>query len=340
MTRDDPLIVVLGGTGYLGSSLVSRLAALGVRTRAVGRRQAWRTLPLIEHVRADVTCKTDLAAVVREADAVVHLVALLSGGRSWRVAEDDPEGHRVTVQPMYDLLDITGADRRAPLPIVTAGTTTIAGCPDRARLDGTEPDRPGTAYDRHKQAVERALLTATESGVALGVPLRLPTVYGAGAGSPGSGVVSAMAARAVAGLPLTMWHDGSVLRDLVHVSDVASALWLAVRHAAALGGRTWLIGSGDAIPLGDVLRMIAAATTRWTRDAPVPVVRVDPPEYATPADFCDVEVDPGPFTAITGWRATVRLEDGVDAVVRATLAETDRYRDARKPLPTNRISPS
>ncbi|MGW4058357.1 NAD-dependent epimerase/dehydratase family protein [Amycolatopsis sp. NPDC004747] len=296
MSARDPLVVVLGGTGYLGSSLVARLAALGVRTRAVGRR------PVPGHVRADVTRKDELASVVHDADVVVHLVARMSDGRSWRVAEDDPEAHRTTVQPMLDLLDIVG-DR--PVTVVTAGTV---------------PSSSHAGYDRHKRAVEDALLAAAAAGTVRGVVLRLPTVYGAGAGSPGTGVVTVMAARAVAGLPLTLWHDGSVRRDLVHVEDVAAALWLAVCHAEALDGRAWPVGSGHAVPLGDVLKLIAAAAARRTGVPAVPLQRVPPPDYAAPGDFEDVDVDPSSFVDITGWRPAVRLEDGLDGVVRAALA--------------------
>ena len=74
-----------------------------------------------------------------------------------------------------------------------------------------------TTYDRQKVAAEQFLKQAAADGVVRGISLRLPTVFGHGR-TPGSavrGVVGAMARRALDGRPLTMWHDGTVLRDLV-----------------------------------------------------------------------------------------------------------------------------
>ncbi|MGH8921025.1 MAG: NAD-dependent epimerase/dehydratase family protein, partial [Acidimicrobiales bacterium] len=216
MTTTGPDVVVLGGTGYLGSALAALLGSHGIRTRVVGRRFRTSADQWTESVRADVTDKDALAKAVAGCGVVVHLVAHLTAGRAWRLSADDAEGARINVRPVVNLADLlVNRANAAPATLVTAGTTAVAGCAARLRLDGTEPDRPVTAYDEQKLAVERAVKAAAGTGRVHAVPLRLPTVYGIGAASrsAGSGVVTVMARRAAEGLPLTMWHDGSVRRD-------------------------------------------------------------------------------------------------------------------------------
>jgi NADH dehydrogenase len=75
-------IVVLGGTGFVGSHLVPRLAAQGVAVTVLSRnREQHRelaVLPTVRVVSADVYDPKVLAAHFRGADAVINLVGILN----------------------------------------------------------------------------------------------------------------------------------------------------------------------------------------------------------------------------------------------------------------------
>jgi reductase EvaE/reductase VcaE len=203
--------------------------------------------------------------------------------------------------------------------VVYAGAASQVGVPPREPLDGTEPDRPETAYDRQKLAAERILLAASAEGRVRGIGLRLPTVYGESAapGAADRGVVSAMARRALAGEPLTLWHDGTVRRDLVHVADVAAAFTAALDHPDALVGGRLLIGSGAGTALGDLFRLVADAVAARTGRPPVEVACVPPPPGAPVTDFRSVTLDATPLRTATGWRPVIALPDGVRRTVAA-----------------------
>lgn len=322
------LVAVLGASGYIGSSVIAALSAHPDRIRAVARRPSHVSADAhaqTEVVTADLTVRSELAAAVRHATAVVHLVADIdhSAGRSWRVA-DDGRGERHNLGPVRDLIDVLAERGGPPATVVLAGTTSQVGAHPRLRIDGSELDQPETFYDRQKLAAEQALLAAHAAGVLCAVPLRLPTIYGAGvAGGPsGAGVVAAMIRRAVSGQPLTMWHDGSVVRDLLHVSDVAGAVQAALARPGAVGGRSWLLGSGAGVPLGALFHRISTLTAEITCDRAVPVSTVCPPDYATAEDFRGVEVEAGPFRWATGWRPRMGLDDGL----RGAIEQADTQR--------------
>ncbi|MEV6008329.1 NAD-dependent epimerase/dehydratase [Streptomyces sp. NPDC051976] len=320
-----PLVVVLGATGFVGSAVLARLARRDIRIRAVARRAA--PVPPgaradIEVVTADLTERETLARAVKGADAVVHTL-LCEGG--WRAAER-PGGERVNVGVMADLLDLLPpdpADGGRPPLVVYAGAASQVGVPPREPLDGTEPDRPATVYDEQKLRAERLLLAASAAGRVRGVGLRLPTVFGEGTvpGTADRGVVAAMARRALAGEPITMWHDGTVRRDLVHIADIAAAFTAALDHGDRLAGRSWLLGAGRGDALGDVFRALAAGAAARTGGAPVPVVAVEPPAHAPETDFRSVTIDSAAFREATGWYPAVALAEGLDRTLAALAGD-------------------
>ncbi|QFZ21441.1 NAD-dependent epimerase/dehydratase [Saccharothrix syringae] len=327
MTR--PLVVVLGASGYVGSVVTGLLARRPVRLRAVARgsyEPPEQAVADVEVVPADLTDRARLAEAVAGADAVLHFVK--SSG-SWRDAERDPAGSAaVTVGVMRDLVDVLGARPEPPL-VVFAGAASQVGRPPDRPLDGSEPDEPDTEYDRQKLAAERVLLDATAAGAVRGVSLRLPTVFGHSAlgAADDVGVVSAMTRRALRGEPITMWHDGTVARDVTYVEDVAAAFLAALDRPDALVGRHWLVGAGRGDRLGDVFRLVARSVARHTGEPPVEVVSVPPPAGAPDTDFLGVFIDPEPFGRACGWSARVPLAEAVDRTVSALLTrEATRVR--------------
>ncbi|KFU79326.1 reductase VcaE [Amycolatopsis lurida] len=307
-------ITVLGASGFVGSAVTRALARQPIRLRAVSRRrvtppdgQAETTV-----VAADLTDRAALAEAVAGSDAIVYLL-LADGG--WRVAETE-EAERVNLGVMRDLVDVVGGK---PL-VLYGGAASQVGVPPREPIDGSEPDEPGTPYDRQKLAAEQVLKKATADGRVRGISLRLPTVFGEtlteGANSD-RGVVSAMARRALDGQDLTIWGDGTVRRDLVHVEDIATAFTAALAAPDALIGGHWLLGAGRGDQLADVFRLVAKEMAAHTGRGPVDVLCVDPPSHAPSTDLRSVTIDSTPFRAVTGWRPEISLPEGVRRTVAA-----------------------
>jgi nucleoside-diphosphate-sugar epimerase len=327
-----PLVVVLGASGYVGSVVAGLLCDRPVRLRAVARRPYVPPEPAradVEVLTADITDRDQLRRAVAGADVVVHL-AKHSG--TWRDAEHDPATARVNVDAVERLVDLlaTGGSR-APLVVFAGAASQIGRTPDRP-IDGSEPDWPETAYDRQKLAAERLLLRASAEGVLRGLSLRLPTVFGLSplSRAPDVGVVSLMIHRALTGEPITMWHDGTVARDVTYVEDVAAAFLAALDRPDLLVDRHWLIGSGRGDRLGDVFRTVAESVAAHTGRPPVPVVSVAPPAGAPATDFLNVFIDPSRFESATGWSARVPVADGVDRTVEALVREERHVRTGRR----------
>ncbi|MEV7019920.1 NAD-dependent epimerase/dehydratase [Streptomyces sp. NPDC093991] len=308
-TRRDascrPLVVVLGASGYIGSAVVRELSRRRIRLRAVARGPF--ALPAggraaAEAVRVDLTEEGAVADAVRGADAVIHLVARMTGESSWRSAASDPEAERVNVDLVREVVArCAAAPGGGPPAVVVLASSNQAADGGPAR----------SAYARQKAAAERHLLDAAARGTVRGVALRLPTTVGSEAG-----VTPSMADRALSGEALTLWHDGTVRREFLDVTDAARAFATALDHAADLNGRACAVG-GHAVALGDLFRAIADSAARHTGRPPVPMLSVAPPDYAETGDFRDIDVDSSLFRDVTGWRPQVPLRRAVDDVVSA-----------------------
>jgi NADH dehydrogenase len=85
-----PSILILGGTGFLGSALCEKLvdrygggsARIVVPTRRPARAKHLQMLPTLELARADIHDDADLERLVRGRDAVVNLVGILHGSEA------------------------------------------------------------------------------------------------------------------------------------------------------------------------------------------------------------------------------------------------------------------
>ncbi|WP_447001756.1 NAD-dependent epimerase/dehydratase family protein [Saccharothrix isguenensis] len=310
-----PLVAVLGASGFVGSAVVRRLVDEDVRLRLVSRGglEGGLEAPSGVEVRAlDLTGPGAVASAVAGADVVLPLV-LFNGAEGWRVAEGDGESaaERVNVGIVRAVVEAC----RDGQVVVFPGSTSQVGPRAGERVDGSEEDFPDTPYDRQKHAAERVVLGT--AGVR-GISLRLPTVFGPG--PKDRGVVSAMARRALSGQPLTVWGDGSALRDLVFVDDVADAFAAAIAHADRLAGRHWLLGSGKGVAVAELFAGVADAVARESGGPAAPVVSVPAPAHATAMDLRGLVADPGAFHAVTGWRARVGWVEGLARTVEAMTA--------------------
>jgi uncharacterized protein YbjT (DUF2867 family) len=96
-------ICILGGSGFVGSHLVSQLAARGLQVRVLSRRREAAKdlilLPTVEVVEADVHDQQELIRHFRGMDAVINLVGILHENKVGRV--DLPSARRGDFQKTH-----------------------------------------------------------------------------------------------------------------------------------------------------------------------------------------------------------------------------------------------
>ncbi|MBF0144125.1 MAG: NAD-dependent epimerase/dehydratase family protein [Magnetococcales bacterium] len=217
--------LVTGGCGFIGSHLVEALLAEGHAVRildnlSTGKRE--NVPEAAEIVIGDVADGGAVARAMKGADGCFHLAAVASVTLS---NEDWLGSHRANLTGTIQVLEVARhASGGRPIPVVYASSAAVYGDNPNMPLAETAAIGPLTAYGADKFGSE---LHARVGGLVHGVPttgFRFFNVYGPrqDPSSPYSGVISIFVDRVGRGDPITIFGDGSQLRDFVYVADVVA----------------------------------------------------------------------------------------------------------------------
>lgn len=293
-------ILVTGGAGFVGSSIVRALAAAGNRVAVLDDLSTGDSANLPEEVplvQADVSDAATASEVARLApEVVIHAAAQVSAAAS---LEDPARDRAVNVEGTAHVISGAAEARVRRFIFVSSGGAVYGEC--SGATEQTLP-RPSSYYGAHKYLAERYVEL---SGLSYAIA-RLANVYGPGQRHDlEGGVVAIFLDRLRRAEPVVVNGDGSQSRDFVHVEDVVDAV------QAMLDDRrdgTWNVGTGKATTIRELLHSVEWATGR--------AASVD---YASPrrGDVKSSCLSVESLQRDLGWRASYDLEVGLSRTVRA-----------------------
>lgn len=302
-------VLVTGGAGFIGSTLVDRLLAEGHDVDVVDDLSTGSLANLAE-ARAARTGRLHIHQVdVRDA-GVVELVERRRPEVVFHLAGRD--GHDVIddadVTILGGLRVVEGARRGGSRKVVVASSDAIYRPPDPSELPLRE-SHPQQPVDPHGVAVAAltAYLVAYRERFDLEfTALALGAVYGP---RQRVGVVADLVQRVVAGERCRLGPGGAHTCDVVFVDDVVDAF---VRAADRGSGLVVNVSSGVETSIADLhAAVVAAAGAAPTGDESHPTPPAGPPRMA---------LDRGRARIHLGWTPWTSLETGLALAVEAARA--------------------
>lgn len=268
-------ILICGGAGYIGAHMAKRLAEEGHHVTvfdnfSTGHRAAVRWSSLFE---GDLLNLDSLRRVFvgRRVDAVMHFAALSLVGESMC----DPYAYyRNNVAGTLNLLE---AMREAEVgQLVFSSTAAVYGAPQVSLVDELQPLTPINPYGSSKAMVERLLSDAVAAYGLRSVSLRYFNAAGADPSGeigeshyPETHLVPNVLKAALGGSPIHIFgddyatHDGTCVRDYVHVNDLAEAHLLALDHLSSnAGAYAFNLGNGTGFSVSEVVEAARRVTGR------------------------------------------------------------------------------
>ena len=234
-------VLVTGGAGYLGSTLVPMLLEAGYSVTVVDNfRYGQNSLLDVCHrkelkiVRGDVRDRALMAEQMKQADLLIPL-ACLTGAP---ICEMFPqEAQSVNLDAIRLLLELRSREQRVFFPTTNSGYGV-----GQAGIHCTEetPLRPVSHYGRLKVEAERLVLESGNS-----VTFRLATAFGISPRMRLDLLVNDFVYRAVTD-GFVVLFQAHFKRNFIHVRDIGGAFLHAIRHFDAMKGQTYNVGLSDA----------------------------------------------------------------------------------------------
>jgi UDP-glucose 4-epimerase len=251
-------VLVLGGGGFIGSWITDRLLRDGYAVRIFERPHVlpYRTFhgEAAEWVAGDMSSFRDIRNAIAGIDAVIHLISATLP----KTSNDDPvydvESNLV---PTLNLLREMVAQHVPKIVFISSGGT-VYGAPRQVPVDEGHPTDPLVSYGITKLAIEKYIGMFVKLHGLSGIVLRVANPYGERQPiGTGQGAVAAFLHRAMSGLTIDIWGDGSHTRDYLHVSDVADAFSRALRYDGPAGVFNISSGRGTSLnQLADELEAV------------------------------------------------------------------------------------
>lgn len=237
--------LVIGGAGYIGSSLLPLLLDAGYSVRILDLLiygqdpiRPWLDDPRLEVVQADFRQIDQVVGAMQDVDAVIHLGAIVG----------DPacaldEGLTTEINLMATRMIAEVAKGYGVRYFIFASTCSVYGASDHA-LDERSALKPNTIYARSKAASEKVLLKMADETFSP-VILRFSTVYGLSGRYRFDLVVNLLTAKAIMDGEITIF-GGNQWRSFVHVEDVARSIMHVLAAAPEqVRGEIFNVGSDE-----------------------------------------------------------------------------------------------
>jgi nucleoside-diphosphate-sugar epimerase len=306
-------VLVTGGAGYVGTTLVPMLLAKGHQVKVLDCLLYGADLTALPDregfslVRGDIRDRAALESAAGGCDAIVHLGAIVGLG----ACEKNPELARQT--------NVLGSENVAVIaggrPLIYASTGSCYGIVKDALCTEETPIRPLSVYARTKAQGEEAMLAAGAT------VFRIATAFGVSPRLRLDLLVNEFVHRAIHEKVLRL-YEGSARRSFIDVSDIARAICFALDHAAPMRGQVYNAGNERMnFTKMEICRMIQAR---------VGDVRIELDPAGHDPDQRDYAIAYGKLSAL-GYDTTVSMEQGIDALAVALRGIPDRsgYCNAR-----------
>lgn len=293
-------ILVTGGAGYIGTTLVPMLLGEGHKVRVLDSLMygGHGLLPVISHqgfefVKGDVRNTADLNEAVKGCDAVVHLAAIVG----FPACRKHPElAQSVNFEGTRTVAEAAGPGRL----ILFASTGSNYGALTEKVCTEETPLNPLSLYGKTKTAAERYLLDRGDV-----IAYRFATAFGLSPRMRLDLLVNDFVHTALNQRYLVV-YEKDFMRSFIHVSDMARAFLFALENQDRMRGEVYNVGSEDMnSSKADVCELIRRKLDFYLHYA----------EVGADADKRNYVVSYKKIKAL-GYRTTIGLEQGVDDLIR------------------------
>jgi len=310
-------VLVVGGAGYIGSMVISKLLAHGRKVRLLdnlvyGEQSVEQLLshPNLDFIHGDCRNIQDVVRAMSNVKDVIHLAAIVGDPACAEDAKNAFQINYAATRMMVEIAKGHGVER-----FIFASSCSVYGASD-SLVDERSETIPISLYAETKLDSEKVLLEAASRSFHPTV-LRFATVFGLAPRPRFDLVVNLLTAKAIQEGVITIFN-GDQWRPFVHVDDVAEGIVKTFEAPVeAVSGEIFNVGD-------DRYNMTLAELAEKIRIL-IPNTRV---EHIENGDRRDYRVSFRKIRDCVGFTCTRSVEDGILEIKKAfELGQISNYRN-------------
>lgn len=257
-------VIITGATGFIGKYLVKELVKQEVEIIAVVRENSRNILEIaslpIKIIKCNISDYRLLPELItdRDIDAVFHF--------AWQGVSDlDARDQAIQIQNLQSTLDLIDA-------MVKMSIKTFVGAGSLHEVEAIVEMQENKTISNMGYMYKSAKIAAHWMGKAksgnVGIRFFWPLINTYGEGEKSTRLINTTIRKIVLGEEPAL-SNGNQYYDFVHVEDVAHALYLIAEKG--VDGANYVIGSGQAKPLKEFLKVVGDITNRMNGGTKVPL---------------------------------------------------------------------
>jgi UDP-glucose 4-epimerase len=252
-----PSVLLVGGNGFLGSHLIDALLAAGYAVRVLDN-MAERFRPPVVNVKYFIGTFTDqslLHAALSGCDVVIHLAHNSLPPSSPQQSEQAIQENAKAFSILLDQTRHCGVQK---LVFFSSGGA-VYGESHVSPVSEGVVCCPISPYGHAKFLMEQMLMCAHQTHGLDHIVVRPSNPFGPRQDFRGQqGVIPIFLHRLLTGQPISIWGDGTAVKDYLYVSDLAAAVLALIQ--AGFDNTAYNVGSGQGTSLRVIISLLEADT--------------------------------------------------------------------------------
>lgn len=242
-------VLVIGAGGFVGNRLVQALASRGEKVIAVSHRPLPDPIANVESVVCEANRPEHFAPLLARSRAVVHLASKSTPGTSAGNVLGELEGN---LRPTLSLLQALQQSPDTKLLYLSSGGSLYKDDLNGASTE-TAAVAPRSYHGAGKIAAEHFIAAWCGQFGGTATLLRPSNIYGPGQPErAGFGIIPTTFGKISRGETLTVWGDGSAVRDYLYIDDFVSLCMAIMATPATAGAHVLNAGSGTGVSLNEL----------------------------------------------------------------------------------------
>lgn len=266
----------IGGAGFIGSSIIRQMLQQENHPNITVLELPHANISRLKecdvnlvHGTLDDTDLIEQTIIDRRITSIVHLVSAMTPGSSY---EDYLTELRTVVRPTIRLLELCSSHH---VRLVFFSSCAVYGeSEDGKPFRETDRLKPISYYGLSKQIIEANIRFEHRINGLQYLIFRPSNPYGIGQNMHAKqGIVAVAIGKLLNRQPITIWGDGSAVRDYIYIDDLALAVTKILRSCAI--NEAINIGSGEGLSVKDILGHLSDVATEPVRTQNAPSRKSD-----------------------------------------------------------------